>query len=88
MADNFATAPTGLNSPPDSDFDITPDDDNDLPLATRGIYVGVTGDLTVTLVNSSSSRTYKNLAAGVIHPIRARRVHDTGTTVTFIIGLN
>lgn len=66
---------------------VTPDDDNDLPEGTtRGIYVGVSGDVTVISV-SGSTITLVGLAAGVFHPIAVTRVKSTGTNATDIVAL-
>lgn len=65
---------------------ITPDNDNDLSDYTRGIYVGGTGDLKVDLVEEGTV-TFVGLAAGIIHPIAAKRVYATGTDATNIIGV-
>lgn len=86
MADNFDTHHKGLASPADIGFDITPHNTNDLAVYTRGIYVGVSGDVKVDLVNSGTI-TFANLAAGIIHPIRAKRVYATGTAATGIVGV-
>ena len=66
-------------------FPITPNDSTDLATPTKGIYVGVAGNLKVT--QASQTVTYTNLVAGMIHPIHATRVFDTGTTATGIIGV-
>ncbi len=50
----------------------------------RGIYVGTAGDVTVTLPSGESVQ-FKNLAAGVIHPIAATRI--TAATAADIIGI-
>lgn len=39
----------------------------------RGIYLGVSGDVTITCMNDSSV-TLVGLAAGVIHPIQAKKI--------------
>lgn len=65
---------------------ITPDDGNDLAWVTKAIYCGSDGDVVLTAVDSTSSVTLSVLQ-GAILPIRAKRVHATGTTVTQIIGL-
>lgn len=65
---------------------ITPHDANDLVNPTVAIYVGVDGDLKVNLVGGATV-TFKNLAGGVFHPIRATRVYATGTTATDIVGV-
>lgn len=54
---------------------------------TRGIYVGATGDVKVTMFDGSEV-TFTGLAAGIIHPISATRVYATGTTATGVIGVN
>lgn len=85
MADPFATHAPGLTSPIAAAAAITPDDGVDLPQATRAVFVGGPGDLTVTLV-AGGTVTLTGLAAGTWHPIRVARVHATGTTATDLIG--
>lgn len=84
--DPFATNATGLDSPGLHAFAITPDDSNDLAIATRGIYVGVGGDVAV-ITAGGETVTFKNASAGTTLPIRAARVKATGTTATNLVGL-
>lgn len=65
---------------------ITPSDDADLTFATRAIYVGTTGDLTVILRDDTAPVTLKSAAVGY-HPIQARRVMATDTTATNLVAL-
>jgi hypothetical protein len=51
---------------------------------TRGIYVAVSGNITVTMATGESV-TFTSIAAGVIHPIAA--THVTAATATGILGL-
>ena len=74
------------SSPAKEAFDITPSNDTDLATPTRGIYVGVSGDLKVDLIGSGTV-TFTNLTAGMIHPIAVKRVYATGTDADEIIGL-
>jgi hypothetical protein len=70
-------------------FAITPDDNNDLPLGTRWIYVGGAGAVKLTCVNDNSSHTGVVLSAvpvGTLLRVAARRVYSTGTTATLLIG--
>ena len=64
--------------------EITPSVD-DLEKPTRGIYVGVSGDLSVVMIDGSEV-TFVGIAAGVIHPLRVINV-GTDTTAESIIGL-
>lgn len=66
-------------------FEIIPSDAADLTHETIAIYVGFDGDLKVDLVNGETI-TMCNLAAGVWHPIAAKKVYATGTTATYILG--
>jgi len=84
--DNFVSEGHNRQKPADHAFDITADDINDLDYVTRGIYVGGSGDLKVDMVGGETV-TFLTIAAGVIHPLRVRRVYSTGTTATGIIGL-
>lgn len=76
----------GLGAPAVDGFSITPHDSNELTTPTRGIYVGVTGDLKVRLFPSGTTLTFVAAPVGY-HPIRADLVYSTGTTATSILGL-
>ena len=62
---------------------VTPHNTNTIE-QTRGLYVGVSGDVVVTLADGNDV-TFTSLAAGVIHPIQCIRVKCTGTTATAIV---
>lgn len=69
-----------------SGFVITPHDTNILPSIVRGIYVGVTGH--VTLVDPEGNTVlFKNATQGTILPFRAKQVKATGTTATDLVGI-
>lgn len=65
---------------------ITPNDGADLATPTRGLYVGASGDVRVTMVGGQTL-TFVGLAAGVVHPLRVKRVFATSTTASSIIGV-
>lgn len=66
---------------------ITPDNDNDLSIATRGISFGTAGALKVDMVGGETVTIPSGaLAAGIIHPIRVTRVYATGTGASDIVG--
>lgn len=75
---------TQLIHPVEHGMSITPDDDNDLSTTARAVYLGASGNLKVTL-SSGDTVTFVGLAAGVIHPIVAKRIWATGTTATGIL---
>lgn len=54
---------------------------------TRGIYVGVGGDISVNMVGTGTAVVFKNAQAGSVLPIRATRVLSTGTTATDLVAL-
>lgn len=64
---------------------ITTSDSTEYTPALRGLYLGVAGDVAVVLGDGSSG-TYKNMVAGVIHPItNIKKIMATGTTATNIL---
>lgn len=81
--------PSGARAiePAENAMAITPNDSTDLTHVTRGIYVGVTGNVKVDMFGTGTAITFVGLAAGVIHPIRATRVYSTDTTATSIVGV-
>lgn len=85
IPDPFEGYTTGLESPCEDGFDITPNDDADLPMRPRWIYVGTFGDLTVQWA-SGRTTTYANVPSGGCLPIRPVRVLSTGTTAGNIVG--
>ena len=86
ITDFFETLASGLNSPANGGFDITPDDDADLATLPRALMVGGAGAPAV-ICKDGSALTLPGLTTGAIYPIRVRRVLATGTTATDIKGL-
>lgn len=61
---------------------VTPSDTVDLARGVRGLYVGVSGDVQVTMLGQApggKTVVLGNLAAGIIHRMRITRVWDTNT---------
>jgi hypothetical protein len=66
---------------------VTPDNDDDLPDGiTRGLYVGVAGNIGVVDATGGSA-TIVGAQAGQILPLKVRRVTVTNTTATDIVAL-
>lgn len=86
MADRFSKSYATLESPASRAAAITPDDNNDLPTTTRMLLVGVAGDVSVIMAGDSAPVTLK-LPVG-IHPLRIKRVRQTGTAATSLVGLS
>lgn len=53
---------------------------------TRGLYVGVTGDVTV-ITRKAQTVLFKAVPAGTILPIQVTHVKATGTTATDMVAL-
>lgn len=87
MADPFDDYIRTLESPASSGFAITPDDETDVTNTTRAIYVGSAGDVAVILDDDETAITFGGVSAGLILPVRVRRVLATGTTASGILGL-
>jgi hypothetical protein len=86
MSDPYGTFSSVLDSPASSGFAVTPDDDSDLTISTRGLYVGGSGVLKVDLVGGSTL-TFADVTAGDFLPLRVKKIYSTGTTATDLIGL-
>lgn len=66
---------------------ITPSDSVDLTnAATRGVYVGVAGDVKVDLVGTGTAVVFKAAPVGILN-VQAKRVYSTGTTATNLVAL-
>lgn len=68
-------------------FAITPSDADELPYVTTGIYVGVTGDVTVKDQLTGDLVKFEAVPAGQILPICVSQVMFFGTTATALVGM-
>lgn len=65
---------------------ITPSNTVNLTESTRAIYVGVGGDISCEMAGGGT-QVFKNLAAGIAHPLQVSRVNSTGTTASELVAL-
>ncbi len=84
--DEYSDYVHGLDAPAKDGFDIVPNDGADLEKVTRAVHVGTGGAVRVTL-KSGAIVTFFGLGAGALLPIRASRVHSTGTTASDLVAL-
>jgi hypothetical protein len=87
MPDAYNNHARSLTGPLTNAVAITPHDSNDLAQTTRGLYVGVAGNVRVIFAGDTEAVTLTGLAAGMVHPFRVTRVLSTSTTATGIVGL-
>jgi hypothetical protein len=79
--------PREAGSPARKAFAITPSDVAELSTWATFLYIGTAGDLTVTPVGNSADTgiLYADCPAGWV-PVQVRKVWDTGTDATDIVG--
>jgi hypothetical protein len=84
---NTGAGDSSLVDPASTAFPIAVSDTQNLPQTTRGIAMGVVGDLHV-LMRDGTEVTIPSgvLASGMIHALRVQKVFNTGTTATGIWG--
>ncbi|MBU0642351.1 MAG: hypothetical protein KJ731_15500 [Alphaproteobacteria bacterium] len=85
--DKFLNNTTSLTAPVSNGFSVIASDTEDQPYVTRGLYVGTSGNVTVLLAGDSTPVTLNNLVAGVLHPLRVKRVYATGLTAAALVGV-
>lgn len=64
---------------------VTPSDVTILP-TTRGLYVGVSGNLTVRMAEDDNLQLFSNVPVGIF-PVQVTQVMATATTATNIVAL-
>ena len=84
---DVAAHSTGFAGPARNAFAITPDDGTDLAFVTRALYVGAAGNVSVILIDDTDAVLFVGATAGLVLPIRVKRVQATGTTATSIVGI-
>lgn len=87
MSDKFSSHSVTLNSPANEAAAVTKDDDNDLAVTARALFVGTGGHLKVLLAGSETAVIFKNLASGQTLSVRAKRVYATDSTAADIVAL-
>lgn len=89
MSDKFSKFPSSILGPASEGFPITPNDSANFTQATRAIYVGGAGTLTVmmnTRDNANTILSFIGVPVGTTLQIRAKRMY-TNSTATNVIGL-
>lgn len=87
MADKYIKHRDELFSSSRSSVAITPNDAIALTNIPKAIYIGVSGNIVVTLVDDTAPVTFLNVIGGTILPVRPIMVFSTGTTATGLLGL-
>jgi len=87
LNDPFVSSADSPTAPDQRCFEIVPDDVAELQIATKALYVGSAGDLTLVSLQSSAPVTFRNVPAGAILDIRVKKVLAASTTAADIIGL-
>ncbi|MEI4488216.1 hypothetical protein V8J36_18640 [Frigidibacter sp. MR17.14] len=85
MSDPFQSHAPSLQSPASHLMAITPNDSTDLAQVPRALNVAASG--TVRMITQGGETADVYVAAGIVFPLRPRRVMATGTTATGIRGL-
>lgn len=85
--DPFESSSDSLVAPAKAAFAITPSDTQPLPGATKALFVGTGGDITLEAIGSDSEVIFRNVASGSVLPVRVRTVRATGTTAGDLVGL-
>lgn len=80
-------SPSSIDSPAANAAAVTPSDVTVFAPATRGLYIGATGDVAVNMLTTVAAILFKAVPAGTILPIAVTAVKATGTTATQIIAL-
>lgn len=75
----------GMTDPAYGGVAVTPSDSTSLS-GVRALYVGVAGDVAVTMKGSSTAVTFKAVPVGIL-PIQVSKVMATNTTATDIVAL-
>ncbi len=76
-----------INASASQSFSIIPSDTDELEYVTRMLYVGSAGDISCLLTADESITIFKNIPAGTVLPLRVRKIFNSGTTASQIVGL-
>ncbi|TRD11665.1 hypothetical protein FGU71_07150 [Erythrobacter insulae] len=84
--DPFKNSSDSLLTPAKTAFAIIPNDTTDLPTATKAVYVGSGGAVTLRAVDADADVTFTNVPSGSILPVRVQAVRES-STASDLVGL-
>lgn len=87
LNDPFAKSIESVVAPASDCFAITPNDVDDLPMATKALFIGVGGDVVLRPISGDADVTFRNLPDGSVLDVRVRAIRVTGTTAANLVGL-
>lgn len=87
MNDRFHTGGDSVTAPARRAFAIIPHDSQPLPLVTKGLCVGMSGNIALRAIDSEDDVTL-SVVAGQLLPIRITHIRATGTTASGLVGLS
>jgi hypothetical protein len=85
MTDRYAGASDDLDGPGASFRAVTPSDTVPLPYASKALYIGGTGSVSIIGVEDTAAVTFAGVPAGTVLRVRAKQVMQTNTSATSII---
>ncbi len=87
MTDLFAAAADSPMAPAERCFAVIPSDTDLLSMATKALFVGTGGNITLRTVNGTEDVTFRNLPDAAVIDVRVAAVRATGTTAADIVAL-
>lgn len=75
------------SNPAENGVAVTPSDSADLTQATRGLFIGGDGNVSVDFAGGQTAVVLNGCKAGSILPISVIRVRNTGTTASGLVAL-
>lgn len=85
--DDYQFHVDGLTAPAENAVAVTPHNSTDLTKATRALWIGGAGNISVEMVGGQSAVVFSGIAAGTWMPLRVTRVNSTSTTATSIVAV-
>lgn len=85
--DTFASFQDSLTSPAENAVAVTPHDSTDFTTASRALWVGGAGNISVQMVGVGTAVVFTGIPAGTWMPLRVSRVNSTSTTATSIVAV-
>ena len=85
--DLFAASSDSPMAPAERCFAVIPSDIDALAFATKALFVGTGGDVTLRTVNGTEDVTFRNLPDAAVIDVRVSAVRATGTTAADIVAL-
>lgn len=85
--DQFEHFSDSVSDPARRSAALVPSDDHSLERIPKALFIGTGGDILLQCIDDDAPVLFRNIPSGAILPVRAKKIHASGTSASNLVGL-